>query len=44
MRRLREEEGRLVREYRENLELADRLEREARLLEAEAARLEMESR
>ena len=40
MRRLREEEGRLDREYHDKMDEADRLEREAGLLEVEAARLE----
>ena len=44
VRRLREEEGRLDREYYEKMDEADKFEREARQLEAEAARLEWESR
>ena len=44
MRRLREEEGRLDREYCEKMDEAERFEREARQLETEAARLEWESR
>ena len=42
MRRLREEEERLDREYYGKMDEADKFEREAR--EAEAARLEWESR
>ena len=38
------EEGRLDREYYEKMDEADKFEREARELEAEAARLEWESR
>ena len=44
VRRLREEEDRLDREYYDKMEEAERFEREARELEAEAARLEWESR
>ena len=44
MRRLREEEERLDREYYGKMDEADKFEREARELEAEAARLEWESR
>ena len=44
VRRLREEEERLDREYYGKMDEADKFEREARELEAEAARLEWESR
>ena len=44
MRRFRQEEERLEREYHEKMDEAERFDREARELEEEAARLEREAK